>query len=199
MLTVEDFPCPVIQTNINGVKCWKYSGCDLDECIAFARVVQAAGEKFYDPLLDEVRSAHIAKLNKGMVLLLAAMDHQHRYNDYETMAYPNDFPVISSKAARGFTTNYSYLVHFNLLSKTSRNGEVHYWVTDLGRRFIKGESIRCTLYNIGSEVVGFDDISWGTINKYFSEKVLTEMRKPLWWVKEETRLSILTPEELAQE
>ncbi len=197
MLTAQDFDCQVTMTSINGVDCWRYLGNDLEECIQVARLAQSKGEKFYDPLLDEVQGVHQAKLDRGMVLLLAAMDHYHRFNACKTLTYPNDFPVVSPKAARGFTTNYSYLVHFRLLAKKTVDGEVQYWVTERGRRFLQGEEILCELYNIGPEVVGYNPDSQGTIGKFFHDGMLEQMKKPLWFLPERHRQDILTTEELA--
>lgn len=196
-LTELDFDCRVTKESRFGFDCWVYLGSDFDELIAFSRKAQSYGERFYDPLTADVAGAHHAILDKQMVRLVLAMQHYHQFNDYEQMAYPNDFPVISPRAARGFSTNYNYLVHFGLLGKVHRDGEVYYWVTDLGRRFIGGCSIRCELYNVRSEVVGWNDQSWGTITDYFSEGELRDMEKPLWFLPEKHRQDILTPEELA--
>lgn len=197
MLTEQDFDCNVSYTNINGKSCWKYKGNDLAECIAFARKVQAAGEKFYDPLTDDIRSTHRAILDASMIRLLVAMDHYRRYQDRTMFEYPNDFPKVSPGAARDFSTNYNYLVHFGLLGKKTQDGEVVYWVTNLGRKFINGESICCELYNIGPEVVGYNDTSWGTITDKIDAEEWAEMQKPLWFWSQENRELVLTDEELA--
>jgi len=198
MLTESSFNCRVVFTSINGKPCWKYLGNNLEECAQFARQVQAAGEKFYDPLTDDVRSAHRAVLDKYMIRLLVAMEHYRLYQERERFEYPNDFPKVSPGAARDFSTNYNYLVHFGLLGKTIRDaGVVVYWVTDLGREFINGERIRCELFNIGPEVVGYNDQSWGTIADKIDAKELAKMRKPLWFWTDENRELVLTEEELA--
>ncbi len=199
-LTAGDFDCAVTATNINGRICWQYIGNDLAECIRFAKRVQSGGDHFFDPLTMEVTGAHHTILSKGMVLLLAAMDHYHRFNDVKTMSYPTGFPFLSEQAARGFTTNYNYLVHFGLLAKSpgekNHDGCVHYWVTDHGREFIAGIPILAELYNIGPMVVGYASGSKKTFDEFFSTAELAEMEKPLWFLTEEKRLSILTSDEL---
>jgi len=199
-LTAEDFDCDVTTVNINGKICWKYIGNDLEECIRFARKVQLGGDHFFDPLTTEVMGAHRAKLDKNMVLLLAAMDHYHRFNDVKTMAYPTGFPYLSGQAARGFTTNYSYLVHFGLLDKShgsNSDGKVHYWVTDHGREFIAGIPILAELLNIGPMVVCFAKDSRKTFDEFFTVGELAEMENPLWFLSEREREIILTSDELA--
>jgi hypothetical protein len=197
MLTEQDFDCLVSQVSINGTTCWKYVGNNLQECILFARKVQAAGEKFYDPLTDNIQHAHRAILDAPMVRLLVAMYHYELYQDREMFEYPKDFPKVSPGAARGFSTNYNYLVHFGLLGKKNQDGEVVYWVSDLGQKFVKGESIRCELFNIGPEVVGYDENSWGNIESKIDEDELLEMKKPLWFWTEENRKLVLTEDEVS--
>lgn len=186
--------------NINGKICWKYLGNNLAECIRFAKKVQSSGDHFFDPLTMEVTGAHRAVLSKGMVTLLAAMDHYHRFNDIKTMSYPTGFPYLSGHAARGFSTNYNYLIHFGLLAKSpgekNSDGCVHYWVTDTGRDFIEWMPIEAELFNIGPMVVGYDTSSSKTFDEFFSAAELKEMEKPLWFLPEKDRLEILTPEEL---
>ena len=196
MLAETDFDYPVEYQRINDRDCWVYKGNDLRECVVFAKKVTLNGEKFFDPLTIDVRGPHRQWLEKSMVLLLVSMQHYHQYNDVETMAYPEEFPWIDDNA-RGFCSNYSYLVHFGLVAKRSIDGTPHYWVTNLGRRFINGERIRRELYNIQRLVVGYNDDSWGCFTDYFSLEELREMQKPLWWLKEERRRGILTNEEMA--
>jgi hypothetical protein len=199
MLTEQDFACRAELISINGKPCWKYFGNNLEECVQFARQVQAAGEKFYDPLTDDVRSAHRAILDKYMIRLLVAMEHYRLYQEREEFVYPNDFPKVSPEAARDFSTNYNYLVHFGLLAKGNKVGVggVVYWVTNLGRAFIAGESIRTELFNIGPEVVGYNENSWGTIVSKLGEAEVQQMKKPLWFWTEENRELVLTTDELA--
>lgn len=80
MLTVDDFNCDVREEIINGKSHWVYLGNDLAECIRFAVKVQENGEYFFDPLMMKIMGAHRVTLTKDMVLLLAAMDHYHRFN-----------------------------------------------------------------------------------------------------------------------
>ncbi len=156
MLTSNSFDCGrhnVRERIINGKPHWVYLGNSLAECIRFARKVQESGEYFLDPLTMEIMGAHHTKLALVLpVLLLVAMDHYHRFNDMKTIAYPEEFPYLSGKAARGFTADYNYLVHFGLLDKGSENVNsddcVHYRVTALGRAFIGGMEIRTELFNI---------------------------------------------------
>jgi hypothetical protein len=198
MLTEQNFACRAELVSINGTPCWKYFGNDLEECVQFARQVQGAGEKYYNPLTDDVRSAHRAILDKYMIRLLVAMEHYRLYQDRDMFVYPNDFPKVSPGAARDFSTNYNYLVHFGLLNKKHEDGEVIYWVTTLGRAFIGGFSICTELFNIGPEVVGYDDNSWGTIISKLGEAEVERMKKPLWFWTEENRQEVLTDEELAR-
>lgn len=197
MLTQKDFACSVEQITIFGLTCWKYLGNDLAECVKFAVLVQSRGERFYDPLTADVAGVHRAILDKPMIRLLVAMEHYHQYQEREVFEYPNDFPKVSPNAARGFSTNYNYLVHFGLLDKKNVDGEVVYWVTDLGREFIAGKSIRCELFNIGPEVVGHDDNSWGTIEDKITGDELQKMKKPLWFWTQKNRELVLTTEELS--
>ena len=197
MLSEHDLTGKVQFISLNGKPCWKYLGNDLEECVQFARQVQAAGEKFYDPLTDSVRSAHRAILDKYMIRLLVAMEHYRLYQERERFEYPNDFPKVSPGAARDFSTNYNYLVHFGLLAKENKDGVVVYWVTNLGRAFIAGESIRTELFNIGPEVVGYDENSWGTIVSKLGEAEVERMKKPLWFWTDEGRQAVLTDAELA--
>jgi hypothetical protein len=81
MLIAGDFAYQVTSSPINGVPCWKYGGNDLDECIAFAQLVRQHGERFYDPLTQEVTGVHRATLDREMVRLLAAMSHYQEFND----------------------------------------------------------------------------------------------------------------------
>ena len=199
-MTETDFDCDVATVNINGKICWKYVGNNLAACIQFAKLVQSKGDHFFDPLTEEVTGAHHTVLSKGMVLLLAAMDHYHRFNDIKTMSYPTGFPYLTKFAARGFTANYNYLVHFGLLAKSpgdsNPDGCVHYWVTDHGREFIAGIPILAELFNIGPMVVGYATGSRKTFDEFFTTAELTTMEKPLWWLSPEKRASILTAEEL---
>ncbi len=196
MLTEQCFDYPVEYTRINNKFCWVYLGNDLAECVSFAKMVTRNGELFFDPLTVDVRGPHRQWLEKSMVLLLVSMQHYHQYNDVETMAYPEEFPWIDDNA-RGFCSNYSYLVHFGLVDKKSSGGKPHYWVTDLGRRFIEGERVRRELYNIGRLVVGHNGDSWGCFADYFNLDELLEMQQPLWFLTDERRRGILTNEELA--
>lgn len=198
MLTETDFNCPVRHEKINGTLCWRYAGNDLRECVVFARKVRTAGEKFWDPLTGDIRSAHRQRLTEGMSLLLAAMQHYHDYNDMRTMTYPNEFPMVNSKAARGFTTHYNYLIHYGLLGKESRDGVVHYWVTDLGREYLDGKELPGSILNIGKEILGFDPTAeMVSMTTLFSASELDEMQKPLWFLPEDYRQEMLTAEEMS--
>ncbi len=198
MLTVEDFPSPVIQTNINGIKCWKYLGYDLIDCVAFARVVQAAGERFYNPLTDNITGVHTATLDKAMVTLLIAMSHYRDYNDHSSMMYPDHFPLLDG-GPRGFTNKYAYLVHFDLLSRKRDGKDTFYSLTLLGLEFVRGRAKVCpVLFNSGSQIHGYDkSVDPVNVGSFFSKGELDEMRKPLWFLSDKLRQEILTDEELA--
>jgi hypothetical protein len=190
--------CPLLtETAVKGIKCWKYTGNDLADCILHAKRVMACGENFLNPITGEIAYSHKVILSKSMAILLAAMQHYHEYQDKVTMEYPTDFPLIDNDAARGFTANYNYLIHFGFLEKKTVDGDVHYWVTDLGREFIAGEPIYKTLFNCGREVLGFDKNTMCTFAGFFTQTELDEMRKPLWWISQERREDVLTTEELA--
>jgi hypothetical protein len=190
--------CPLLnETTVKGIKCWEYTGNDLADCISHAKRVTACGENFLNPITGVIAYSHTVNLSKGMVILLVAMQHYHDYQDKVTMAYPNDFPVTDNKAARGFSGSYNYLVQFGFLDKKTIDGDVRYWVTDLGREFIAGEPVYKTLFNCGQEVLGFDKNTECTFGGFFSHIELGEMRKPLWWVAQKFREEVLTTEELA--
>jgi hypothetical protein len=198
-MTIQDLrDCELLtETTVKGIKCWKYTGDYLPECIDYAAKVKASGENFLNPITGEIAYSHKVILSKSMVILLAAMQHYHDYQDKETMAYPNDFPVTDNSAARGFSGNYNYLVHFGFLGKQTIKGEVRYWVTDLGREFLSGKPIFRILFNCGTEVLGFDKSTECTIDTFFTAAELSEMKKPLWFVDQKFREQVLTTEELA--
>lgn len=197
MLKVTDFNCVVRKDTINGIECWVYIGNSLSDCVDFAKLVRRHGEWFFDPLTAEVSGVHRATLDREMVRLLAAMSHYQDFNDYTTMVYPGDFPVVTSRAARGFTTNYNYLVHFGLLGKEHREDAVHYWVTDKGREFLAGGRSPASLFNTGALVHGIDEAG-GTVGMedFFNQEQQDEMKKPLWFLPQQYREEILTANEL---
>ncbi len=197
MLTTKDFSCPVSKDTHNGVKYWRYVGDSLTVAADFARLVQSKGEKFYDPLTQEVTGVHTAVLDKAMVTLLIAMVHYHQYNEYVTMTYPEDFPVLD-KGTRGFTGEYAYLVHFGLLNRERRGEYTHYQVNPLGHEFVKGGKKICpALFNSASQVHGWDDTADRVnVRSFFSREEWEKMKKPLWFLPEKYRQEILTPKEL---
>lgn len=197
MLTEQDFACSVTKATIKSVKCWVYLGNDLKEAVGFAKMAQAAGEKFYNPLTEEVTGVHTAILDKAMVTLLIAMSHYRKYNDHPSMAYPEQFPLLDN-SPRGFTGEYAYLVHFGLLSR-ERDGDTLYSLTEFGLEFVEGEVKVCpVLFNSGSQVHGFDEsVDRVNVGSFFSQGEWEEMQKPLWWLTDERRQDILTDEELA--
>jgi hypothetical protein len=194
----NEFDFAVVEERVNGVKCWKYLGDSLKEAAVFAQKVRSVGAKFYDPLTREVTGVHRAVLDADMVRLLIAMSHYHKYNEYSTMVYPDEFPVLD-KGVRGFTGEYAYLVHFGLLRR-ERDGDVtHYKLTMIGWEFIKGGTkIHRALFNSGAQIHGFDESTERVGVKYFfSNQELEKMQKPLWFLPEKFRQEILTAEELA--
>lgn len=198
MLTTKDFYCRVSKENINGVKYWKYLGGSLIEAADFARLVQSKGEKFYDPLTQEVTGVHKAVLDREMITLLIAMSHYHKYNEIATMAYPDEFPLLD-KGVRGFTGEYAYLVHFGLLERGRRGDSTHYWLTDFGHEFVQGGKKICpALFNSASQIHGWDDtVERVSVESFFSRGEWEKVKKPLWFLPEKHRQEILTAEELA--
>jgi hypothetical protein len=200
MLKKEDFKVPVKRIIFNGVPCWRYLGDSLSEAVSFARKVRTAGERFFDPLTARVTGVRKAKLNREMVLLMAAMAHYHDFKDHDTMIYPGDFPVVAPKAGEGFTTDYNYLVHFGFLGKERRDDDLHYWVTELGRGFLAGNPVHSSLLHTGALVHGLDPAGeLTTISDFFVPTQLEEMQKPLWFLPQAYREEILSPEDLAIE
>jgi len=197
-LTVNDFPYLVDHVRINGVKCWKYLGDSLVEAAGFARKVQAVGERFYDPLTNEVTGVHKAVLDSEMVRLLIAMSHYHKWNEQETLVYPDHFPVLD-QGTRGFTGEYAYLVHFGFLNRERQGDDTHYWVTDLGNEFIRGGlRIHPALFNSASQIHGWDQsVERVDVRSFFSRSEWEEIQKPLWFLPEKHREEMLTAKELA--
>jgi len=192
MLKSGDFGCAVTKEIINGVKCWKYRGDSLEVAVVFAKTAQAAGEKFYDPLTNEVTGVHKAVLDKAMVTLLIAMSHYHRYNDHSAMMYPDHFPLLDN-GTRGFTGEYAYLVHFGLLSRERQGDDTYYSLTPLGFEFVEGAVKICPmLYNSGSQIHGFNDnVDRVSMQSFFSQSELDEMQTPLWFLPEKHRCEVL--------
>ncbi len=196
MLTFDSFDCMVTKETIKGTPCWVYHGNDLGRAINFAQRVQAAGEKFFDPLTGVVSGVHTAVLDKAMVTLLIAMDHYHRYNEYSQMIYPDEFPVLD-KGCRGFTGEYAYLVHFGLLSRERDGDLTSYQLTDSGREFIKGgKKIFPELFNTGGIIHGYDETK-KRVNamSFFTVREWAQMETPLWFLPDKFRREILTTEE----
>lgn len=192
MLTSSNFDCIVTKEDINGIKYWKYLGDSLKVAAGFAKTAQAAGEKFYDPLTNEVTGVHKAILDKAMVTLLIAMSHYHRYNNHPSMTYPDDFPLLDS-GKRGFTGEYAYLVHFGLLSRERQGDDTCYSLTPFGFEFIDGAAKICpVLYNSGSQIHGYDEnANRVNMGSFFSQGELNEMQKPLWFLPEKYRQQVL--------
>lgn len=200
MLKDSDFECAVTKENVNGVKYWEYHGDSLKGAAGFAKIVRAAGEKFYDPLTNEVTGVHTAVLDKAMVTLLIAMSHYHRYNDHPSMSYPDDFPLLHD-GRRGFTGEYAYLVHFGLLNREHKGEDTCYSLTKFGFKFVWGGAKICpVLYNSGSQIHGFDEnFDRVDMKSFFSQEELDKMRKPLWFLPEKFRQQILVPMESTDE
>jgi hypothetical protein len=178
-------------------KCWKYIGDSLEEGVEFAQRVRAAGEKFYDPFTKKVTGVHKAVLDGDMVRLLIAMSHYHKYNDCGTMQYPDGFPILDT-GVRGFTGEYAYLVHFGLLSRERQGDTTHYKLTGPGFEFVLGSTKVCPkLFNTGSQIHGYDEtVERVNAQSFFSRVEWGLMQVPLWFLPQEYREEILTPEEL---
>jgi len=157
---------------------WYYLGNDLRECTRFARIVLENGGTFFDPLTGKPYGSNIEQMDVHKAELLLAIYHLRLYKDKASLLYSEEFPHLSDKYARGFTTNYSYLVHFGLLSKARLDGKVYYRLTNKGMDFCRGFA-QCPKFvvNRGAEVLAVSPESYtmGDLIPNF------QTRTPMWW------------------
>ena len=190
-LTTKQFPYPVEFIDDRG---WKYLGNDCAELAACAEIVREAGEKLVTPWNESVRLANKTSLDMGMVLFLIALEQQQVYLGLEWIRYPTQFPRVQPQQARGFSSNYSYLVHFDLIEKDGPHNALDYRVTEKGVNFLSGK-IACSEFVLNRGRLVLDESeAQARITDYFARRYLDAFAEsPLWWEEEAERVRILGP------
>jgi len=159
---------------------WEYLGNDVQEMLRFVNVVLRSRDKFFDPLTRRPEGSNRHTLETASVILLISLCQLTMVKHKHEFKYPDDFPKVTPKrGARGFSTNYSYLVHFGLLGRPEGKPESHYYVTQKGFDFYNGlatcsEFVICNRKNVlhsSKEQVRITDFV----------DIEDFKKEPLWW------------------
>jgi hypothetical protein len=187
-LTIKDFiplNLGLIELRQDGARpVWHYKGESLPEAITFARTCIQAGDTFFDPLTNRPFGSHLATLTAGQIRLLLAMHQAQVHDKLSSLKYPEQMPFLRKSDARGFSTNYNYLMHFGLANKKKVDGGTYWFVTTEGRQFCEGTVPTYQfLINQGSEVIRYGPKI--TFAKQLLPEIDTLRRNPLWWRKDD--------------